>query len=315
MEAGSPWSTPTESELGAAEADFKNKELFDEIDFKVNESFVRELGDGEPSLDANVELGILDSRNDALLPPNMDEEEAPESNVSSPTKRKGRKVGPKGSPKKRSPVPPKNSPKKKAGPPRARSRIENDEEEVKTSPSKTRARSESPKKLVSPKKRNNTKLKHQPLSVQKPHPPTAGSATSGDSGGSLKLGADFEDEGTNGTFSATTVRTASTANTDFTNSSGSSGGGVGGGVGSGSPRRSPTKSPRKKARARDVLTLPKPYNNLKSDVLRKWLKELNAGNQVDIEVYPNFKQIRFSNALILKTNQLLKQVIKTPTQL
>ena len=37
METGSPWSTPTESELGAAEAALlkNNKELYEEIDFKV----------------------------------------------------------------------------------------------------------------------------------------------------------------------------------------------------------------------------------------------------------------------------------------
>ena len=60
METKSPWSTPTESEILNAEdsALIKEKEtaLFEEIDYTVNESFgARELGDGEPSVDENIE--------------------------------------------------------------------------------------------------------------------------------------------------------------------------------------------------------------------------------------------------------------------
>ena len=60
METKSPWSTPTESEIFNAEdsALIKEKEtaLFEEIDETVNASFgARELGDGEPSVDDNIE--------------------------------------------------------------------------------------------------------------------------------------------------------------------------------------------------------------------------------------------------------------------
>lgn len=60
METKSPWSTPTESEILNAEdsALIKEKEaaLFEEIEETVNESFgTRELGDGEPSIDDNIE--------------------------------------------------------------------------------------------------------------------------------------------------------------------------------------------------------------------------------------------------------------------
>lgn len=60
METKSPWSTPTESEILNAEdsALIKEKEgaLFEEIDETVNASFgARELGDGEPSVDDNIE--------------------------------------------------------------------------------------------------------------------------------------------------------------------------------------------------------------------------------------------------------------------
>ena len=60
MDTKSPWSTPTESEILNAEdsALIKEKEdtLFEEIDYTVNASFgARELGDGEPSVDENIE--------------------------------------------------------------------------------------------------------------------------------------------------------------------------------------------------------------------------------------------------------------------
>ena len=68
METKSPWSTPTESEILNAEdsALIKEKEdaLFEEIDYTVNETFgKRELGDGEPSVDEN-----LDGRQSTLPP-------------------------------------------------------------------------------------------------------------------------------------------------------------------------------------------------------------------------------------------------------
>ena len=81
----------------------------------------------------------------------------------------------------------------------------------------------------------------------------------------------------------------------------------------GSPTRSPTKSPRKgrRSKAKDVLALPKPYCNLKSDQIKKWNKELIEGNTVGADNEAElelFKTILFTNALVLKTNQLAKQV-------
>ena len=81
----------------------------------------------------------------------------------------------------------------------------------------------------------------------------------------------------------------------------------------GSPTRSPIKSPRKghRSKARDVLTLPKPYSGLKSDQIKRWNKEMldgkviGADNEAELEL---FKTIFFTNALVLKTNQLAKQV-------
>ena len=82
--------------------------------------------------------------------------------------------------------------------------------------------------------------------------------------------------------------------------------------GPGSPTRSPTKSPRKRgSKARDVLTLPKPYSHLKSDQIKRWNKEMlegkvvGADNEAELEL---FKSVNFTNALVLKINQLAKQV-------
>ena len=83
--------------------------------------------------------------------------------------------------------------------------------------------------------------------------------------------------------------------------------------GPGSPTRSPSKSPRKghRSKARDVLTLPKPYSHLKSDQIKRWNKEMiegkviGADNEAEKEL---FDSINFTNALVLKINQLAKQV-------
>lgn len=80
-----------------------------------------------------------------------------------------------------------------------------------------------------------------------------------------------------------------------------------------SPTRSPIKSPRKgqRSKARDVISLPKPYNTLKSDQIKRWNKEMldgkvvGADNEAELEL---FKSICFTNALVLKINQLAKQV-------
>ena len=76
METKSPWSTPTESDIVAAEesALIQEKEaaLFVEIDYKLNKSFVRELGDGEPSLENNDETrrnNIMDGDANNDVPP------------------------------------------------------------------------------------------------------------------------------------------------------------------------------------------------------------------------------------------------------
>jgi hypothetical protein len=89
----------------------------------------------------------------------------------------------------------------------------------------------------------------------------------------------------------------------------------------GSPTKSPTKgSPRKKAggRQKDVLQLPQPYCSLKSDQIKRWYKELSAGqvigadNEAELEF---FKMISFTNAFVLKVNQLSKQVCSKCTLL
>ena len=57
--------------------------------------------------------------------------------------------------------------------------------------------------------------------------------------------------------------------------------------------------------------VPKPYCNLKSDQIKKWNKEMiekqvvGASNEAEQEL---FNSIKFTNALVLKVNQLAKQV-------
>ena len=73
------------------------------------------------------------------------------------------------------------------------------------------------------------------------------------------------------------------------------------------------KSPRKgrRSKAKDVITLPKPYALLKSDQIKRWTKEMQEGkvigadNEAELEF---FKSVHFTNALVLKMNQLAKQV-------
>ena len=105
---------------------------------------------------------------------------------------------------------------------------------------------------------------------------------------------------------ATTTRTLSTAATDVTSSSGASS------IPPMSPTKSPTKSPRKKGpKAKDVMSLPKPYSLLNTDKIKKWHKELVAGNEVgadDEDEQEFFNSIHFTNAFVLKINQLVKQV-------
>ena len=61
-----------------------------------------------------------------------------------------------------------------------------------------------------------------------------------------------------------------------------------------------------------MLTLPKPYSHLKSDQIKRWNKQLiegeviGADNEAEQEL---FKCVSFTNALVLKINQLAKQVI------
>ena len=76
--------------------------------------------------------------------------------------------------------------------------------------------------------------------------------------------------------------------------------------------QSPTKSPKKgsKTRARDVLQLPKPYCYMKSDTIKRWNAHYEQGKSLeeDEKDYQLFKTVEFTHALILKVNQLSKQV-------
>ena len=58
----SPWSTPTQSEIGEAEAALQAKSdlLFDGL----NLSEFRELGDGEPSMEPNIDSDFMNNDND-----------------------------------------------------------------------------------------------------------------------------------------------------------------------------------------------------------------------------------------------------------
>jgi hypothetical protein len=54
----SPWSTPTQSEIGEAEAALSSSKgasdlLFDVLETESTSQLIRELGDGEPSLDVD----------------------------------------------------------------------------------------------------------------------------------------------------------------------------------------------------------------------------------------------------------------------
>ena len=78
--------------------------------------------------------------------------------------------------------------------------------------------------------------------------------------------------------------------------------------------QSPTKSPSKKGaktRARDVLQLPKPYSYMKSDTIKRWNAHYEQGKSLeeDEKDYQLFKAVEFTHALILKVNQLSKQVL------
>ena len=80
-----------------------------------------------------------------------------------------------------------------------------------------------------------------------------------------------------------------------------------------SPTKSPTKgSPRKRGpRGKDVMNLPKPYCLLNSSQIKKWKTVLDDGNVIgedDEEEQEFFNSIHFTNAFVLKINQLVKQV-------
>ena len=78
------------------------------------------------------------------------------------------------------------------------------------------------------------------------------------------------------------------------------------------PPPSPTKKPAKRTtiKARDVIELPKPYNRIRSDDVKRWDKELKESGTIDEKAEGNLimKEMSFTNALVLKTNQLAKQV-------
>ena len=75
-----------------------------------------------------------------------------------------------------------------------------------------------------------------------------------------------------------------------------------------SPKKSVKK--KKKRTARDVIELPFPYNTIKSDDLKYWCKELAATKKLDVEADRNqlVKDLAFTNAMVLKMNQIAKQV-------
>lgn len=77
---------------------------------------------------------------------------------------------------------------------------------------------------------------------------------------------------------------------------------------------SPSKSPTKrgtKSKARDVLQLPKPYNAIKSDTVKRWNSHWEKGSSLenDEKDFQLFQMVEFTHALVLKVNQLSKQVI------
>ena len=92
----SPWSTPTQSEIGEAEAALNAKSndlLFDGLDSDPASSLIRELGDGEPSFDPNVE-DFMASNN------NHDEDDLSQRSSSRAAVKKGsRKKSPRGASK------------------------------------------------------------------------------------------------------------------------------------------------------------------------------------------------------------------------
>ena len=70
MESGSPWSTPTQSEIGEAENQLK---YLSDIDLKLGveqKLMVRELGDGEPCensmLEETADRDVSPVRNDSV---------------------------------------------------------------------------------------------------------------------------------------------------------------------------------------------------------------------------------------------------------
>lgn len=96
----SPWSTPTQSEIGEAEAALNAKGANDLLFDGLDSSF-RELGDGEPSFDAAVDSDFMASTNN-----NYDDEELSQRSNSRAARRKDKK-SPRGaskSPEKRSPT-------------------------------------------------------------------------------------------------------------------------------------------------------------------------------------------------------------------
>ena len=113
----------------------------------------------------------------------------------------------------------------------------------------------------------------------------------GRTGGRILNGRGSEDAILN---SANTNRTSSTA------TSGSTGGGV---LQSKkepppSPKKSPSKSPKKaggtwspRKKMKDLLVLPRPYNAISSDEVKRWEKTLGGGGDIDEEIYPEFQQI------------------------
>lgn len=359
METRSPWSTPTQSEIGEAEAALNNQvkgvggvqdnKLVDDL-FDLGgggggptHHLIRELGDGEPSLDANVDGGLDNQRletADSVFYKNESGMTSRQNSRNVDNMDNGGSAGNAARAKRRG----SKSPDRKPGD----AKTANSRRLSKQTSRADLGLADSPTKAkVSNTKRKASRTSKAPLSA-------AGSVASEDSRGNKfedlldpppktnsnkngkltkKTAVDHDGFITNGAnngggsfdpdegiSSATTMgRTLSTAATDFTSSSGAS---------SQSPTKdcpdsptkypdSPTKSPTKRSprkgfrsRGKDVLQLPKPYNNLKSDMIKRWVKDLHSHRKPgaeDEEEEAFFKSIQFSHALVLKVNQLCKQ--------
>ncbi|TRY71890.1 hypothetical protein TCAL_12111, partial [Tigriopus californicus] len=75
-----------------------------------------------------------------------------------------------------------------------------------------------------------------------------------------------------------------------------------------SSKDSPKKSPRKsRKKARDIIELVDPFNQIRSDDVRRWEKEIRTTAKIDVEASDLAASLAFTNAFVLKLNQIAKQ--------